>query len=151
MANAKIDILGLGDLTLVAELYSQVFKPARDVEFFKRRFLGRYNPLLMIASVDERPVGFLLGFELKPTVFFIWLFGVLPDFRRAGIASQMVEAAHAWASEHGYTSVRFECHNRHRPSLHLAIRHDYDIAGIRWDPDRGDNLVIFERGVEAEG
>jgi hypothetical protein len=29
--------------------------------------------------------------------------------------------------------------------LHLAIAHEYDIVGIRWDPDRGHNLVIFEK------
>jgi len=23
----------------------------------------------------------------------------------------------------------------------------YDIVGIRWDPDRGDNLVIFEKSL----
>jgi hypothetical protein len=29
--------------------------------------------------------------------------------------------------------------------LHLAIVQEYDIVGMRWDPDRGDNLVIFEK------
>jgi hypothetical protein len=29
--------------------------------------------------------------------------------------------------------------------LHLAIAKEYDIVGMRWDPDRGDNLVIFEK------
>lgn len=145
MANAKIDIVGQTDIPLITELYSQIFRPVHDAEFFRRRFLGRYNPLILVASVDERAVGFFTGFELKPTVFFAWLYGVLPDYRRAGIASQMVEAVHAWVEEHGYHSIRFECHNQHRPMLHLAIAHGYDIAGIRWDPDRGENLVIFEK------
>ncbi len=147
MANARIDVLGKQDLRLVAELYSQVFKPSREAAFFDRRFLGRYNPLIMIAAYDQRPVGFLLGFELKPTVFFLWLYGVLPEARRQGVGSQLFEAAQAWAADQGYTSIRMECHNQHRPSLHMAIKHLYDIVGIRWDPDRGDNLVIFERGL----
>ena len=29
--------------------------------------------------------------------------------------------------------------------LHLAIAHDYDVVGIRWDPDRGENLILFEK------
>lgn len=145
MANAKIDIISQGDLPLIADLYSQIFRPAHDVEFFHRRFLGRYNPLILVASVDEQAAGFFTGFELKPTVYFSWLYGVLPDYRRAGIASQMNEAVHAWAHEHGYQSIRFECHNQHRPMLHLAIAHGYDIIGIRWDHDRSNNLVIFEK------
>ena len=31
--------------------------------------------------------------------------------------------------------------------LHLAIDLGYDIVGIRWDADRGDNLVIFEKSL----
>jgi len=145
MANAKIDILGLGDLELVTNLYNQIFKPARDIEFFRRRFKGRYNGLIMVASVEEREIGFLLGFELKPSAFFVWLYGVQADFRRQGIAEQLLEAAGAWAKDQGYASVRMECHNQHRPSLHMAIKQMYDIVGIRWDSDRGDNLVLFEK------
>jgi len=145
MANAKIDIVGQNELRLVADLYNQIFKPRRELAFLERRFLGRHNILMLVASVDERPVGFYLGFELKPAVFFTWLVGVLPDFHRTGIASQLVEAAQAWAKDNEYTSIRLECHNQHRALLHLAIRHEYDIVGIRWDLDRGDNLVIFEK------
>lgn len=145
MAEAKIDILGPNDLALIHSLYNDVFKPPRDIDFFQRRFDGRKNPLISVASIDKREAGFLLGFELKPNVFFLWLLGVMPDFRRAGVGSQLLEAAEGWAADQGFTSMRFECHNRHRPMLHMAIRHTYDIVGIRWDSDRGDNLVIFEK------
>ena len=150
MATAKIDIVGPGELSLMADLYNQIYRPNRGIEFFNRRLLGRYNPLRLVASLDERPVGFFLGFELKPDVFFGWLYGVLPDFRRLGIASQLMEAAHAWGHQHGYKTIRFECQNQHRPMLHLAIAHGYDIVGIRWDADRGHNLIIFEKMLESE-
>jgi hypothetical protein len=29
--------------------------------------------------------------------------------------------------------------------LHLAIELGYDIVGMRWDADRGSNLIIFEK------
>ena len=147
MANAKIDVLGQSDLGLVTSIYNQVFAPPRDEAFFRRRFLGRYNPLIMMASVEDRPAGFSLGFELKPTVFFGWLYGVLPDYRRAGIGSQLMDAVHAWASEHEYESVRHECQNRHKAMIHMLVHHTYEIVGVRWDPDRGENLVIFEKSL----
>src|SRR5690606_28986707 len=110
MANAKIDVVGQGDIPVVVELYNQIYRPTREEAFFRRRFLGRYNPLILIATLDERPVGFFTGFELKPSVFFSWLYGVLPEFHRKGIASQLMDAAHAWAEQHEYTYVRMECH-----------------------------------------
>ncbi len=145
MADATIDIVGPEDLEEIVKLFNQIFRPTRDVEFFNRRYLGRHNVLQMVARIEDRPVGFFLGFELKPSVFFAWFYGVLPDFRRQSIASQLMEAVHEWAREHGYESIRFECHNQHRPMLHLGIALGYDILGIRWDPDRGANLVLFEK------
>jgi GNAT superfamily N-acetyltransferase len=145
MADAIVDIVGPEDLPVIVDLYNQMFRPARDVESFRRRFQGRYNVLQLVARIADRPVGFFLGFELKPTVYFAWFYGVLPQYRRQGIASQLMDAVHSWARQHEYESVRFECHNQHRPMLHLAIALEYDIVGIRWDPDRGENLVIFEK------
>jgi len=145
MADAIVDLVGPEDLPIITKLYNQIFRPPRDLESFRRRFLGRYNVLHLIARVDDRPVGFFLGFELKPTVYFAWFYGVLPEVRRQGIASQLMDAVHSWAKQNDYESIRFECHNQHRPMLHLAIAQEYDIVGMRWDPDRGDNLVLFEK------
>lgn len=145
MATAKVDIVGLAEIPTIVEIYGKVYRPPRDAEFFRRRFLGRYNPLLLIASLDERAVGFFLGFELKPSVYFSWLLAVDPEFRRLGIASQLMDAQHNWVTEHGYAAIRLECQNQHRPMMHMALERGYDIVGLRWDPDRGHNLVIFEK------
>jgi GNAT superfamily N-acetyltransferase len=145
MADAIIEMVGPEDLPVLVQLYNSIFRPARDVDSFRRRYRGRYNVLQLVARLGDRPVGFFLGFELKPTVFFAWFYGVIADCRRQGIASQLMEAVHEWARQNEYESIRYECHNQHRPMLHLAIALGYDIVGIRWDPDRGDNLVIFEK------
>lgn len=145
MANAEVVVVGPGELPLIADLYNEMFRPPHDVEFFRRRLLGRYNVLLLVANVEGQPVGFATGFELKPTVYYTWLSGVLPAMRRQGIASQLHEAMCAWAAEREYHYTRMECHNAHRPVLHLALKFGYNIVGVRWDPDRSDNLIICEK------
>jgi GNAT superfamily N-acetyltransferase len=145
MANAEISIAGPSELEVIADIYNHVFSPKRDVAFFERRMRGRANVLRLIAEVDHRPVGFSCGIELKPDTWFNWLVGVLPDFRRAGIAAQLTEAEHAWARDHGYRYVRMECHNQHRPVLHMGITLGFDVVGVRWDSDFNTNLVIFEK------
>ena len=151
MANSKIDVVGQNEIPLIANLYGQVFRPANGPDFFRRRFLGRYNTLILVANLDERPVGFFLGFELKPGVYFAWLYGVIADCRRMGIASQLMEAMHSWIREREYHTIRFECQNQHRAMMHMAIANGYDVVGIRWDPDRNANLVIFEKYFADEG
>jgi len=149
MAEAIIDVVGPEELPTIVDLYNQIFRPARDIDSFRRRFLGRYNTLHMMARLGELPVGFFIGFELKPTTYFAWFYGVLPAQRRKGMASQLMDAVHDWTRLHEYESIRVECHNTHRPMLHLSIALGYDIVGLRWDPDRGENLVIFEKNLQV--
>lgn len=147
MANAVIDVAGADELPLLVDLYNQIFRPARPIASFQRRFLGRNNPLQLVAKIDGQPVGFFLGFELKPDTFFAWFYGVLPESRRMSIGSQLMEAAQSWAAQNGYEAIRLECHNQHRPMMHLAIDLGYDVVGIRWDADRAANLVLFEKAL----
>jgi GNAT superfamily N-acetyltransferase len=149
MADAIIDIVGADELPLIVDLYNQIFRPTKTIESFRRRYLGRYNVLQLVARVKEKPAGFFLGFELKPDTFFAWFYGVLPDCRRMGIGSQLIEAAQSWAAQHNYETFRLECHNAHRPMMHLAIELGYDVVGIRWDADRGDNLILFEKNLNG--
>jgi GNAT superfamily N-acetyltransferase len=147
MADTVIDVVGIDELPLIVDLYNQIFRPAKTIEAFRRRYLGRYNVLQLVARVKDRPVGFFLGFEGKPDTFFAWFYGVVAEARRAGVGSQLMEAAQSWATQHEYETIRLECHNQHRPMLHLAIDLGYDIVGMRWDADRGENLVIFEKNL----
>jgi GNAT superfamily N-acetyltransferase len=147
MANAKIVVVGPGEIGLIAEQYNQVFNPQQSEGYFRRRFQGRHNVSMLVALMEEQPVGFIVGFELMPTTYFSWLCGVLPDARRLGIATQLMQAQQSWAADHGYHLMRFECQNQHRPMLHVAIKEGYDLVGIRWDTAIAANVVIFEKDI----
>ena len=75
---------------------------------------------------------------------------MLPDARRLGVATQLMDAEHAWACSQGYEMIRLECYNNHRPMLLLAIKRGYDIVGIRWDSRTAENLVVFEKFVSPD-
>ncbi|MCK4872749.1 MAG: GNAT family N-acetyltransferase [Phycisphaerales bacterium] len=148
MTDIVIDLIDPTDTDLLAHLYNQIFKPVKKPEFFTMRFGGRRKPLAMVARVGSDAVGFYTGFELKPSTHFGWLCGVVPPYRRCGIATQLMRAAEDWVRTKGHHCMRFECYNRHRSMMHFAIASDYDIVGIRWDADRSDNLIIFERNFD---
>lgn len=147
MANADIVLLGPGELPLVTDMFNQVFRPGRDVAYFERRLKGRMNPLILLAQVEKRPAGFAMGYEIKQSTFYCWLIGVLPAYRKAGIASQLMEAMTAWARENGYHVVRFECYNRARPMLKIAVSQNFDFVGVRFDTDEAANLLICEQSI----
>lgn len=147
MAQVEISIVAEQQLPIILELYNQIFRPVETEAYFRRRFQGRYNVLVMLATLDKRPVGFIIGFELKPFVFYNWLVGVHPDFRRKNIAQQLIESQNEWARTHGYEYTRFESLNRHKGMLHLGLLLNYDIVGTRWDSVRSDLLIQFEKNL----
>ena len=147
MSEAVIEVVGADQLPLIVEMFNKIFRPAKTLETFQRRYQGRHNVLQLLAKVKGAPAGFFLGYELKPDTFYAWFYGVSNEFRRDGIGSQLMEAAQKWAAEQGYATIRLECYNHVRPMLHLAIDLNYDIVGIRWDPARSENLVIFEKNL----
>ncbi len=150
MADAIIDRINPVDLDLVTHLYNTMFRPEQSPEWIARRIKGRRNPLIQVARIGDDAIGFYVGFELKPNTHFTWLVGVVPEMRRAGIASQLMHAAEDWSQAEGYKYMRFECDNRIRAFLQFGISASFDIVGIRWDMDRLSNLVVFERVIEGE-
>lgn len=147
MADVIIDLIAPDDLDEVVMLYNQIFRPSRGKDDFERRYLGRHNVVQMVARLSHRPVGFLLGFELKPRLFYIWFVGVLPAHRRQGVASQLLDAGHSWARQNDYESVRIECFNRQRDMLLLALKNEYDVIGLRYDSDHSDNLLLLQKSL----
>lgn len=147
MSDAVIEEVGPDQLPLIVDLFNKIFRPTRTLESFQRRYQGRHNILQLLAKVNDEAIGFFLGFELKPNTYFAWFYGVLPDKRRDGLGSQLMEAAQKWAAKNGYETFRLECYNHVRPMLHLAIDLGYNIVGIRWDGARSENLVIFEKDL----
>src|SRR5688572_2364655 len=89
VAQAEIIIADEKLLPKTSEFSNSIFPPNREVDYFKRRFMGRYNVLTLLARLDERPVGFWVGFELKPGMFYHWMGAVIPDLRRAGVGRQL--------------------------------------------------------------
>ena len=82
---------------------------------------------------------------MKPRVFFLWFLGVLSSHRRQGVASQLLDALHEWCQQNDYETIRGECFNGQRPMLHLGMEFEYDIIGLRWDADHGDNLILLQK------
>jgi len=143
MADALIDIVGPEELPAIVKLYNQIF--GRRGTGVVPTAVSRPSQRAANGGAPRRPpVGFSLGFELKPNIFFSWFYGVLPECRRQGIASQLMEAVHSWRGS--MTTIRFASSvttniGRCCTCDRAGIRH----RRIRWDPDRNANLVLFQK------
>ena len=55
MAQADILIADERLLPQAVEVYNSIFRPKRELDFLKRRFMGRYNALTLLAALRVSP------------------------------------------------------------------------------------------------
>ncbi len=94
------------------------------------------NPLLLIAFDGEKPIGFKLGYVIPDTrTFFSWLGGVHPDYRKQGIAQQLLDLQEKTAMERGLETIYFTTYDRFPAMINLGKKNDYKLTGTEIDAE----------------
>lgn len=106
----------------------------------------RYALLIVVAVDGTKVTGYKIGYEQNQSQFHSWLGGVHPEYRKQGIASEMMRLQHNWCKEHGYTSIRTHTKNKWRDMLILNIRNGFDVVGTVTED--GLPKIILEKTLE---
>lgn len=110
----------------------------------KAKLLSRLQDkpsLILIASCDGKPVAYKAGYHIDDREFYSWLGGVVPAFRKRGIATMLRERQEAWALEQGYQWVSVKSMNKYPAMLQLLLASGYQICGYE-DNGSTDNSKI---------
>jgi GNAT superfamily N-acetyltransferase len=107
------------------------------------------NSLILVARVAGAPAGFKAAYEVSPKVFYAWIGGVLPEYRRQGVAKALLDAQEAWAIEQGYERIRVKSMNRFMPMVRLLLKNDYLIVGYEDRGDKWSSKIWFEKELKA--
>lgn len=94
-----------------------------------------------MASDGDEAVGFKLGYERSREEFYSWLGGVHPEYRRRGVAAEMMKRQHEWCRKNGYRTVVTETLNDNGAMLILNLRSGFRVVGTRLD-ERGLKVVL---------
>lgn len=103
--------------------------------------------LLLVAEAEGRIIGFKLGYEQSPGVFYSWLGGVSPAWRGRGIARELLGLQEAWVKQRGYARIRVKSMNHFPAMLHLLISSGYHIYGVEpgTTPEEGPKILFEKR------
>ncbi len=121
-------------------------------DFDKNSFEARLQEkkiALFTVSMDQSLVGFKLGYETNPNVFYSWLGGVQPDFRGWGIGKALLDAQHQWCQQQGYKEIQTKTKNQWQAMLVLNIRSGFQIVATELAHD-GDVKILMKKVLSNE-
>jgi ribosomal protein S18 acetylase RimI-like enzyme len=120
------------------------FESEHDETYFSNR-LAKHARLVLLASVDGKPAGYMIGYDRDHDgSFYCWMTGVDPRYRRMGIVRQLMLYLESWAKLHEYSSLKLKVHKGRSPMLQNLTTSDFSV--VSKDPDApDDHFIYFEK------
>ena len=144
----KIMSLTISHVTLdeIVSLYHRIpeFTLPVDNAALQQR-IGASAACALIAYVGEKPAGFKLGYALDKDTFYSWLGGVLPAYRRDGVAQALLEAQETWAKEKGYKSISVKTRNSFPAMLMMLIKNGYQVIELEKKGEVVDYRLVLRK------
>ena len=102
---------------------------------------NKNNALLLLARENDQDAGFLVAFPITESIYYNWIMGVLPQFRRRGISNMLMDEFERYSLEYGYTKCLVKTMNRYRNMLRLLVNRNYNIIGF------DGSKIAFEKEI----
>ncbi len=104
------------------------------------RLVHMPDATLWQARTSEQLVGFKAGYAHTRNRYYSWLGAVVPEYRRQGIASQLMASQHEWARKNGYESIETSAREENRIMRGLNIESGFNEVGKR---SKGSDIDII--------
>ena len=104
------------------------FNDPYEISEYSRR-LNSTVYLILTAYDDHIPIAFKIGYDrYSDGSFYSWMGGVLPNYRRKGIANNLADHQETWARKKGYKNIKLQTKSKHNAMLALAINRGFQIT-----------------------
>lgn len=133
-------------LSDIRQLYQLIFETT-DFQKFQNRVKKEKDLLFITAYKENTLLGFKIGYQKTPHVFYSWLGGINPDFRNQGIATALMLFQHEWAKKNNYEIIETKTMNRWKNMLILNLKHGFDIHSTYSDSN-GIIKIILQKQIK---
>lgn len=103
--------------------------------------------LALVAELEGKVVGFKVGYQRdNQKIFYSWMGGVIPGFRKAGVASALAKFQEDWARENGFKKIFFKTRNRFPAMISFGLKRGFKIMEvIRKDSVEDYRIVMMKK------
>ncbi|WP_215222889.1 GNAT family N-acetyltransferase [Echinicola shivajiensis] len=103
--------------------------------------------LILVAEYGGKLVGFKVGYAMDDEQFYSWMGGVLPAFRRSGVAGILADVQTNWAKQSGYVKLVFKTRNMHKDMIRFALKRGFMITDLIKRATVEDHRIILEKKI----
>jgi len=120
------------------------FPGRTSLEFYAERLKHRLS-LALVAEKEGELLGFKVGYQTDTAdVFYSWMGGVRPEFRKHGIADALAEFQESWARERGFRSIYFKTRNRFPAMISFGLNRGFRIIDVLTKGGVEDYRVVMQ-------
>jgi predicted GNAT superfamily acetyltransferase len=124
-------------------VYKSIFEDYK-LDFFKDRIHQKEDLLIVICHFQNQLVAFKIGYRYNSGTFYSWVGGVLPQYRRNGIAKKLAELQEQKVKVQGYQAIRTKSMNRFKSMMILNLKNGFDIKSV-YTNEVDQTKVVFEK------
>lgn len=107
------------------------FDPLLSTDHYVERMANR-SKLIVIALIEGTPAGCKIAYDrFEDGTLYSWLGGVIPAYRKMGLAKKMADYQEEWALNNGFSAIRFKTLNRHKAMLTFAINNGFQVFNVK--------------------
>lgn len=137
----RIVEVDLSALEVVRVMNEAIFDEARVINTFDRDDL-----LMLLAYVDDEPAGFKIGYRESRHTFYSAKGGVLPEYRRHGLARRMLYVMMDMARSRGYARFAYDTFPNRNPGMAiLGLNEGFRIVKADFNTVYRDYRLRFEK------
>jgi len=143
-------IVRIGSIEEAVRLSNDIpeFDNPHDKEVYEGRLKSKKH-LIAIAEVEDELAGFKVGYDkFGNTSFYTWMGGVLPKFRKMGVAKALADFQEQYAIEEGFDSVILKTRNRHKNMLHFALKSGFEIIEVEPRVESSENRILLKKQLK---
>ncbi len=122
------------DLSLKIPEFQPIYYPLKTWE---KRLLNR-EYIALVAYHNDMAAGFKVGYFQNEKVFYSWMGGVLPDFRKLGIGKTLARTQENLLKERKVELLTMKTRNRNKAMLIMAIKNEFKITKAE---HRGEDIL----------
>lgn len=142
-ADIRVVQVGLESIDTIRNLNERIFGEERIINTFEREDL-----MLLVAYLEDTPVGFKIGYRENRFLFYSAKGGVLPDYRGMGVARRLLDEMIARARSWGFRRLAYDTFpNMHAGMTVLGLRDGFRVVKADFNTAYNDFRIRLEKAI----